>query len=653
MTIRRLSVQLANQIAAGEVVERPCSVVKELLENSVDAGATEIKCFVEGAGRILIRVSDNGSGIPCDELVLALAPHATSKISCTEDLDNILTLGFRGEALASIASVTRLTLTSRTADEADGYSVTCEGPEMEASVIPCPHGVGTTVEARELFFNTPARRRFLRSDRTELNRIRDVFVRCALAHPKIGFELISDKKTLLKVKAAADEGQKLKRMSYLAGGEFSKEGAAVKCEDPLLSIEGVALSAGDATQGGAEKIFLFLNSRPIADRSVTHAVREAYSQFFGSQAAARCVLYLACDPHEADVNVHPRKDEVRFHSMKAVHDLIVEALLRAFDRFMPAKDDLLGDLESKTVVPEYEGLPQDLEAIVAGKTVNSKEEQPSLPDFPDGDGFFVSPLSKSESPNVTDDTALRLRSFTDMTRSHAKASMMKISVSKPQATTYENLQDEDISFKPRETNDAEQEVQSPADDHEKKQSGAVLVDTLTENTVLVKFKGSYLAVCIPKLFKKQQACAYAQAVCQDRVLKKDLSLPFSLKCAPELAKALKNCNDNVRRCGFDITFSRQQITVSSVPCGLENTELSSFLIRCLSVIASSDELSKGRCPKTLSACVAEALPFEEKSLQEIRCLLDDSSEEMLRSAEVSIDLKVREAALELERGFKL
>lgn len=653
MTIRRLSVQLANQIAAGEVVERPCSVVKELLENSVDAGATEIKCFVEGAGRILIRVSDNGSGIPCDELVLALAPHATSKISCTEDLDNILTLGFRGEALASIASVTRLTLTSRTADEADGYSVTCEGPEMEASVIPCPHGVGTTVEARELFFNTPARRRFLRSDRTELNRIRDVFIRCALAHPKIGFELISDKKTLLKVKAAADEAQRLKRMSYLAGGEFSKEGAAVKCEDPLLGIDGVALSAGDATQGGAEKIFLFLNSRPIADRSVTHAVREAYSQYFGSQAAARCVLYLTCDPHEADVNVHPRKDEVRFHSMKAVHDLVVSALLRAFDRFMPAKDELLGDLESKTVVPEYEGLPQDLEAIAEGKQADSKEEQPSLPDFPDGDGLFVSPLSKSESPNAADDTALRLRSFTDMTRSHAKASMMKISVSKPQAATYENLQDEDISFKPKETNDAEQELQSPPDDHEKKQSGAVLVDTLTKHTVLVKFKDSYLVVCIPKLFKKQQACAYAQAVCQDRALKKALSLPFSLKCAPELAKALKNCNDNVKRCGFDITFSRQQITVSSVPCGLENIELSSFLIRCFSVIASSDELSKGRCPKTLAACVAEALPFEEKSLQEIRCLLDDSSEEMLRSAEVSVDLKVREAALELERGLQL
>ena len=130
-------------------------------------------------------------------------------------------------------------------------------------------------------------------------------------------------------------------------------------------------------------------------------------------------------------------------------------------------------------------------------------------------------------------------------------------------------------------------------------------------------------------------------------------MPFSLKCAPELAKALKNCNDNVKRCGFDITFSRQQITVSSVPCGLENIELSSFLIRCFSVIASSDELSKGRCPKTLAACVAEALPFEEKSLQEIRCLLDDSSEEMLRSAEVSVDLKVREAALELERGLQL
>ena len=650
MTIRRLSVQLANQIAAGEVVERPCSVVKELLENSVDAAATEIKCFVEGAGRILIRVSDNGSGIPCDELVLALAPHATSKISCTEDLENIHTLGFRGEALASIASVTRLTLTSRTADEADGYSVTCEGPEMEASVIPCPHGVGTTVEARELFFNTPARRRFLRSDRTELNRIRDVFVRCALAHPQIGFELISDKKTVLKVKGAADEGQKLKRMAYLAGGEFSREGAVVKCEDPLLSIDGVALSAGDATQGGAEKIFLFLNSRPIADRSVTHAVREAYSQFFGSQAAARCVLYLACDPHEADVNVHPRKDEVRFHSMKAVHDLIVEALLRAFSRFMPAKDDLLGDLENNAVPrAENRGL-QDLEAIIAGEKGN-KEEQNSLPAFPDGDGFFISPEIKKEKKDFTADAVLRQRSFNDMTRSHAKASMMKIA-SQHDVVKPGHLQDAETSLKNEVQSGAERGEQTQIKVSENKQAGGVLLDLLTEHTVLVKFQDRYLVVSVPKLMKIHQADAYAQAVEQDQVLTKSLPLPFSLKCSPELTKALKNCRDNVKRCGFELTFSRQQITVSSVPCDLENIDLSSFLVRCFSLIASSDELSKGRCPKSLAACVADALPCQDKNVQEIRCLLEKSTEEMLRANDVSVDLKVKEQALGMERGLQ-
>ena len=194
-SIKLLSKQLASQIAAGEVVERPASVVKELLENAVDAGGTSILCEIRNAGKVLVRVRDNGKGIVKDELPLALAPHATSKISTSDDLNSITTLGFRGEALASIASVSKLTLTSKTADEENAFAVSVEGPEQNPVIIPAAHPTGTTVDVCELFFNTPARRRFLKSDRTEFLRIKDIFVRVALAHPTLAFELKNDGKS--------------------------------------------------------------------------------------------------------------------------------------------------------------------------------------------------------------------------------------------------------------------------------------------------------------------------------------------------------------------------------------------------------------------------------------------------------------------------
>ena len=319
MPIRRLSVQLANQIAAGEVVERPSSVVKELLENAVDAKATKIVCDLKNSGKTLIRVRDNGQGIPHEELPLALAPHATSKIATLEDLEAILTLGFRGEALASIAAVSKLTLTSRTKDEDHAFSVEVEGPQQDPEINPAAHPVGTSVEVCELFFNTPARRRFLRSDRTEFMHIREIFVRTALANPDIDFELNLDGKNVVNVKAVmGDEKKRLVRLSKLAGSDFNRNGIFVRGEDPCLNVSGVLLPPPDVEESAVENIFLFLNGRPIADKVLTHALKQAYSEVAGRSCPVRCVLYLNCDPHEVDINVHPRKDEVRFHERGGV-----------------------------------------------------------------------------------------------------------------------------------------------------------------------------------------------------------------------------------------------------------------------------------------------------------------------------------------------
>ena len=276
-SIKVLPKQLANQIAAGEVVERPSSVVKELLENAVDAKGTHILCEIRNAGKQLIRIRDNGIGIVKNELPLALAPHATSKISTAEDLNAIVTLGFRGEALASIASVSKLTLSSKTKEQEHGYCVRVEGPEQDPVVEPVAHPEGTTVDVAELFFNTPARRRFLKSDRTEFLKIKDIFTRVALAHPDIGFELISDSKSVVRVSPSkVKNGIDLRRTSTLLGADFSSGGISVICEDPAIQIEGMVLEPPKETDAVSEQIYLFLNGRPIADKLVTHALKEAF-----------------------------------------------------------------------------------------------------------------------------------------------------------------------------------------------------------------------------------------------------------------------------------------------------------------------------------------------------------------------------------------
>lgn len=332
MPIHRLSVQLANQIAAGEVVERPASVVKELVENAIDAGAGHITLELTGAGRQSIVVRDNGSGIPRDELMLALEPHCTSKIYTLEDLEAIQTMGFRGEALASIAAVSKLTLTSKPKDQDKAYKVHTEGPEMTPIVEPAAHPDGTSVEVRELFFNTPARRRFLRSDKTELNRIKDIMLRIAMAHSAVSFEVTHEGRRLLTAPAApkGDENAAIKRLGRLIGTDFVNDALPLNVKNGSLEIKGLLLPPGPLFDSTPESIYLYLNERPVADKLLIHALREAYSEIRGGKSPVRAVLFLKCDPHEVDVNVHPRKDEVRFHAARLVHDILVDAVVNGF-----------------------------------------------------------------------------------------------------------------------------------------------------------------------------------------------------------------------------------------------------------------------------------------------------------------------------------
>ena len=330
MPIKILSPQLANQIAAGEVVERPASVVKELVENSLDAGANKIQIDIENGGANLIRIRDNGCGIPKEELSLALARHATSKIADLDDLEAILSLGFRGEALASISSVSRLTLTSRTEAQTEAWQVYAQGRDMETTIKPASHPVGTTVEVANLFFNTPARRKFLRTDKTEFAHIDEVIRRIALTKFNTAFTLTHNGKIIRQYRPAEALNQQLKRVAAICGDDFVKNALRIDWKHDDLHLSGwVATPNFSRTQNDLS--YCYINGRMVRDKVINHAIRQAYAQYLPSDAYPAFVLFIDLNPHDVDVNVHPTKHEVRFHQQRLIHDFIYEGISHALN----------------------------------------------------------------------------------------------------------------------------------------------------------------------------------------------------------------------------------------------------------------------------------------------------------------------------------
>ncbi len=332
--INLLSPRLANQIAAGEVVERPASVIKEVLENSLDAGANQLDVEIEGGGVKLMRVRDNGLGIGKDDLSLALARHATSKIEDLDDLEAVATLGFRGEALASISSVSRLELTSCHHKAEHAWMVKAEGRDMQAQVVPAAHPVGTTVEVRDLFFNTPARRKFLRKDATEYGRVEDVLKRLALSRFGVGFSLKNNGRVIHSWRPAVTQAEQERRVAQICGPAFMGSTVHIEIERAGLRLWGwVALPTFSRSQ--ADLQHFFVNGRAIKDKLVTHAVRQAYQDVLYHGRHPAYVLYLEVDPSSVDVNVHPTKHEVRFRDGRLVHDFIFSSLHKALADVRP------------------------------------------------------------------------------------------------------------------------------------------------------------------------------------------------------------------------------------------------------------------------------------------------------------------------------
>ncbi len=336
--IHLLSPRLANQIAAGEVVERPASVVKELLENSLDAGADSIDIDIEQGGIKRVRIRDNGCGIEKDDLPLAISRHATSKILALEDLEAVGTLGFRGEALASVASVSRLSLKSNTQSEGAGWLARCEGRDMKVDVEPTAHPQGTSVEVRDLFFNTPARRKFLRTEKTEYSRIDDVVKKLALGHFDVAFNLRHNNKPARRFPAASTQLEQERRVGAVCGPAFMEQARFFNTEVGELRLWGW-LGAPTFSRSQADLQYFFVNGRSIRDKVVSHAVRQAYQDVLYHGRHPAYVLFLELPATDVDVNVHPTKHEVRFRESRTVHGFLYGSLSRIVADMGPGREE--------------------------------------------------------------------------------------------------------------------------------------------------------------------------------------------------------------------------------------------------------------------------------------------------------------------------
>ncbi|WP_085640597.1 MULTISPECIES: DNA mismatch repair endonuclease MutL [unclassified Pseudomonas] len=379
--IELLSPRLANQIAAGEVVERPASVIKELLENSLDSGARRIDVDVEQGGVKLLRVRDDGSGISADDLPLALARHATSKIRNLEDLEQVMSLGFRGEALASISSVARLTLTSRTRDADQAWQVETEGRDMAPRVQPAAHPVGTSVEVRDLFFNTPARRKFLKTEKTEFDHLQEVIKRLALARFDVAFHLRHNGKTILSLHEARDDAARARRVAAICGSGFLEQALPIEIERNGLRLWGwVGLPTFNRSQ--ADLQYFFVNGRAVRDKLVAHAVRQAYRDVLFNGRHPTFALFFEVDPAAVDVNVHPTKHEVRFRDGRMVHDFLYGTLHRALGDVRP-EDQVAAPVASSgfvrpTGLEAGEFGPQGEMRLASNTLLEQPQAQPSF-----------------------------------------------------------------------------------------------------------------------------------------------------------------------------------------------------------------------------------------------------------------------------------
>lgn len=529
MPIQILPARLANQIAAGEVVERPASVVKELVENSLDSGASSIEIEIEKGGHKRILLRDNGSGIVKDELALALSRHATSKISCLDDLEAICSLGFRGEALASISSVARLTLSSKPKDQQQAWQAHCEGRDMQVAVNPVAHPDGTSVDVADLFFNTPARRKFLKTEKTEFSHIDEVVRRIALSRFDVGFSLKHNGKLLRKYPAISKQGNELKRLASICGKDFAEQSIELNSQYQQFELKGWIVPPSNNKVGGEFQYF-YVNGRMMRDKLINHAIRQAIEDYADIELSLSYVLYLSIEPDQVDVNVHPAKHEVRFHQARLVHDFIYRALADGLKQYF----EQTGSVEQSTL---------------------SSATSPVVPHIlpptePKHD--YIQPLRPNQESNITESNsayvlpAAQTSRFSTNANLARSANQNRVNSAPVQAESYQRYQE---LMQPNEgtVNSVE--------------PGQWL--RLDDTSLLLSYEGKHYVVNITDLHSAVLSNVYQQSI----PVSQPLLMPISIEATNELLTQAKILYQPLLENSVEIGWTPNRIILRKVPAG--------------------------------------------------------------------------------------
>lgn len=545
MPIQVLPPQLANQIAAGEVVERPASVVKELVENSLDAGATRIDIDIERGGAKLIRIRDNGCGIKKDELALALARHATSKIASLDDLEAIISLGFRGEALASISSVSRLTLTSRTAEQQEAWQAYAEGRDMDVTVKPAAHPVGTTLEVLDLFYNTPARRKFMRTEKTEFSHIDEIIRRIALARFDVTINLSHNGKVIRQYRAVTDESQKTRRLAAICGAAFVEQALEIEWQHGDLGMRGWVADPSAVNPAFAEIQYCYVNNRMMRDRLINHAIRQACEDKPGADQQPAFVLYLDIDPHQVDVNVHPAKHEVRFHQSRLVHDFIYQGVLSVLQQRAEPTLPLTDEAPAARPLPENR--------VAAGRN------------------HFAEPSTARESVSPAYSAGGGSPRSTGANYPHAPG------YQKQQGALYSKLLET-----PAVTRKEPPLPSQPALDGHSQSFGRVLT-IIAPDTAVLERDGQLILLALTvaeRWLKQAQLTPGVNAACAQPLL-----IPVRLKVLPDEAAVIKRATALLAEMGIECVVEAQHVTVRAVPLPLRQQNLQNLIPELIGYLA--------------------------------------------------------------------
>ena len=574
MPIQVLPPQLANQIAAGEVVERPASVVKELVENSLDAGATRIDIDIERGGAKLIRIRDNGCGIRKDELALALARHATSKIASLDDLEAIISLGFRGEALASISSVSRLTLTSRTAEQQEAWQAYAEGRDMEVTVKPAAHPVGTTLEVLDLFYNTPARRKFMRTEKTEFNHIDEIIRRIALARFDVTINLSHNGKMVRQYRAVAKEGPQERRLGSICGTPFLEHALAIEWQHGDLTLRGWVADPNHTTTALAEIQYCYVNGRMMRDRLINHAIRQACEDKLGADQQPAFVLYLEIDPHQVDVNVHPAKHEVRFHQSRLVHDFIYQGVLSVLQQQLESPLPLEAEGE-----PAPRHVPEN--RVAAGRNHFAEPAQAREPTAP---RYASTPTAGSSAPRPT-----------AASWPHAQPGYQK-----QQGEVYRQLLQTPTTA--TKLSPAPEPAVSALSGH--CQSFGRVLTIVGNDCALLEREGNIHLLALPvaeRWLRQAQLSPGEGQVCAQPLL-----IPLRLKVSAEEKAALENAQGALVELGIEFQADAQHVTIRAVPLPLRQQNLQILIPELIGYLTQQS----AREPGNLAQWIARNLMSE-------------------------------------------